>query len=441
MRGKPVSLADFGGGVDLTNDPREIGLNVASDLLNVVAGSNGRSFKSRAQPLASGYTLSSGSDVDHIVNGQNTTGFLYATANGRLFRTGATALYTPGGSPIGRGWSITRGYLGTSTLWLFMHPFETAQVWNGVTATTASWSTAGGLPTGSTAIHERANRIWAIKGDTLYFSDIANIDSWPAANKVQFPGEALVAIGDCGPYIVLFGYSHIWFIYDFDTAANRLVTSTHGILTDPNGYHSRAFASTESGVFFHDGQDFFHLDSSETLTRIGDPIKPLGTPSYTSMVYDGRWLYVNFIDNKIAVYDTRLKSWWLQGIRANAIARHSRGMAIGPDTGAINVWSPELINPVQTENITAYWTKTGMDFGSGLRKRVRLAQIIGDSGIDSVTFLRDGTSIARTPTFASSQARMPNIGVAREWGVTIQGTDTAVWECNEMVFWLQGRKD
>lgn len=476
MRGKPVALEDFGGGVDLANDPRELPGNLASDMRNMVPGSNGRSVKSR--PARNSWLTVTSADASPADQATSlfwspliglTGGYVYSDGNGWLYSVNGTTitrrtnntLYAGVATGSNYAWSSAVGRAGGVNLQFFVTPGTGTEVlWDGSSALMVPWATTGGRPTPIKTILWRANRMWAIVSDVLYWSDLGDADSFPAANQVRLaPGESLVTMCDCGPYIAVFGRRRFWVITDFDIGANRLVSDQHAIASEGGNYFSGMCATHPDGCFFGTDENIYFTDGNR-IDRIGDAIAPLyrslitiiTAKDFSSMAFDGRYLHVAAgVPASSAlhfVYDTALKSWWIENFSSTAMT-HAPGanyidfamdfVGVGRPSRLVK-WGPEYTGGSETQFLS-YWTRSGLDFGSGLRKRVRALQLVGDAPIDQVTVTRDGASDARTPVFVNSEARVPTLGVGREWGVTVAGTDTAQWELNKLLWWLQERSN
>ena len=473
MRGAPVTLDDFRGGVNTDAGVYNLKNNEARGALNVQATSRGairkrdgsQLFGYLAVPLTNLYASSSprvliGSAGENIYG--VTPGVLINNiGSGHVADSMWNWIQAPVNGGEGPFFGLNRHVLRSWTGSGF------AQMWT---------PAAGTIPVGQ-YIKYHGNRVWiantAADPSGLYFSNIGNPRDWPAPNVVRFDpsdGEEITGLGTAGPYLLVFKPSKIWLVTDLDTGANRLISRNAGCIAP------RSIVETPEGTFFltpDQGIMVANQNNTQLLSnnqRLSDAILPTiselpqATLRHAAGAYFDQHYYLSVssggITNDLMLdYDMVLRSWWL----------HSHGMA------ALAVWErtadePELYGAVAgvpridrlfvpNEALDAgtifpaYWTSPFLTFGKPMvRKRCREIHFDGEGRIN-VKLAKDFSLTAAEATSANfagddgtyggpgglfgvddgsvfgsavlvGEANVYTPGVARAWSVMF-GNDTA----------------
>ncbi len=282
------------------------------------------------------------------------------------------------GLTAGTRWEWIQGpVVGSAGAYYGLNGTDTPLTWDGAAGSTSNWTaTTGAVPNGKWVIwHD--NRAW-VTGVTsdpsaVYFSDLLDPTSWPAANIVRFDsrdGQPITGIGTAGPWIVVFKERKCWQIYDTSTAANRKIDDGVGCVSH------RSISSSDAGTFFLSAdQGVCHT----TGTRV-DRVSQNVTPTINSITASQRQnaagatfknhYYLSYANgsasnNRTLDYDMNLKSWWHHDLAANqwivwepgATGYQMYGAKSGvssPNGLIVQAWVPG-VSQDSAANYSSYW--------------------------------------------------------------------------------------
>lgn len=181
------------------------------------------------------------------------------------------------------------------------------------------------VPSGKWMTYWR-NRMW-IGGDPsfpnrLWYSDLGNPRSFPLVNYVDIDpdsGGSMTGLTAIGDYLLAFKKSRLYVIYDANTGANRMLSSTIGCrdFTD-DGYSAQfirhddgAFFLSETGAYWTNGSQLERIDPH--MTSRDDPHGYFGR-SYLTVFSDFLFIMgdTNYYGSGVATWMFYIpqKSWW-----------------------------------------------------------------------------------------------------------------------------------
>jgi hypothetical protein len=340
VRGRPIQLRDFSGGLNLKAGAYGLAENEAASVQNFRPTMRG-SLKSRAgdtnvldttdlgvqatMSLTAVEGLSAGAADD----------LLLGMADGSLYRytsgSGATSLGTLTASaawdwidaPVSGGQGPVYGVNGTLARQITTAP------------ALAAWTAATGtLPATARYLAYVGNRVWAAgmsaygaladAGSALVFSNLGDPRDWPAANVVQFDpndGESITGIGECGAGLLVFKPSKAWLVYDLDTGANRPLGAGVGCISH------RSIAVTPYGTVWAGVKQVWVSDGS-SVRPLADKLlsaTPSSAPGIETYLLPGAAITGAYFDDRYQMsgqsadalttfplyeYDFVAKSWW-----------------------------------------------------------------------------------------------------------------------------------
>lgn len=202
--------------------------------------------------------------------------------------------------------------------------------WDGNAASFSAWTaSAGAIPLVGRFVYA-GNRVWGAGpwlgvgtavDSSVYWSELGDPRNWPVANTLQLApgdGEAIVALADYGPYVIVFKESKAWAIYDLDTGANRPLGEDVGALNQDTTIatpYGLVFIDPSRGPMLTDGSSVKPLPNG---TKIGK----LNWSTFTDVVYLDDHLYFlgGWSGAAVFDYDMRRESWWPLGYEAATLA-------------------------------------------------------------------------------------------------------------------------
>ena len=490
MRGTPVEIADFSGGIRRDLGVQGIPLGSCYDACNVEpSGQHGLHRREAAVslvgPLASrqrhlffsnlynaSYTVG---DSDGIMrkDGVNiasglTTGGYWDWAEAPASAGGAARLYAADG----------------------VNAFKVIN--NTVVANVVA--SAGALPP-VTARHcvWHGGRFFMASGYRLYASGAGDPTDWSTAvghgYQVDFDvGSPFVISGlaKCGPYLLVFKQNAVYVVYDLDTGANRPISDTVGAAVHGVNVAWRPYCSANGKVYFVN-RGGVYVTSGESITKVS-----LGLGDYWGAEYIasrvGRLAYLDgFLmiypqggttASSVLVYDEEFRSWWRHGFNVDDVSwsnaqsspEEAFVMLNSPDGVAYYIveWRPHHYD--FTPTLKQDPGKTGLAISQGAtlwksgamvegqpahRKRLRSLEIQAkatDPGswttdlalavwADGLPFDGGGATTSRTLSLAGNtrRVRVPTLGVGRTHVVQLAGDP--LFNIDNMTLAYQYRKD
>lgn len=475
MRGTPVRLTDFSGGLNVADAPYAIENNQSWDARNVVADDRG-TLRRRYGHLGQ-YNPASGSPFGiYLIRNE-------AVANAEaLYAIGSFAFHDSFGgvqtnlgpidssSPQGIFFLEVPGSQGP----YWMVGSGPLQYWTGVgTADFASvTATSGAIPANPKYAVYTSNRVFVanITGATsrLQWSNLGDSRAWPSTNYVDFDpndGETITGLTTLGPYLVVFKRSKVWIVYDLNTGANRRLQSSTGCAA------SRSAVETPLGLIFLGSDGRVYVTDGAGVKHISENIDPLlkGDTVYLERAA-GAWnrghYYLSFGQgqtqhNKLLDYDSTLGSWWLHDNGFQSMDAYRSEVKGGLANGLVGISRYtassrgfELFNPsFFTDSslplgATAYWKSRFYDHQAPyVRKRLRQLHFDGygpwsvylhRNFIDSGTLVKSGLFASTTTV---QEATVPTPGVARSWCVEVREAAGVAAELDGLTLNVNVRKD
>lgn len=498
MRGKPVVLRDFHGGVNTKEAAYNLAPNEARDARNVVSSSRGSIIKRNGDTAFS--TIAGSANITDLFPVQNAPSGRYliavddnaATAYS-ISTTGTTAAIT-GTLLTNLNAYIEAPIIGTQGPVYINHGFGTPAQWRGTAANTAiaAWTSTGGdgssVPPGSHMVYF-GNRVWISGHQTLknrlFFSGdstdqhLANPTWWNGGSggdptyKCKYvdinpdDGDQITGLGTVGPYILVFKKRHTYVVYDLDTGANRSISNNVGCFsrwTIADSPHGTFFLSLDQGVFVTDGDSMTQVSQKITPTLNATLLSSLSCGVYFNDHYylsmgispaAGGGTGFAYSMNLVLDYDTQLQSWWFH---TNPALQYA-------------VWLPDQVTPQlyradalfnahrvsrcyvsgtrqdNGSNFTAYWKGPWLSFDQPYRnKRLRQVHVDGSGTVDALLgtdFAAAGSIGTDIFTGATTQAatRLYNLGVGRAFSFEISGTHNSAMELDAYTMALTPRQN
>lgn len=452
MATQPFVVDKFGG-LDLYNDPQELGPSTAVDLLNVDLDQRGRvrardgssaltSAAANNQNLAMGYYFNATGPVEQVIvlEGVNTVK-PYALSTGAA---GTTQAATPTsnnafarfGDPAN-----TRLYMAASTLYRY----------DG-----AAWTAIGAAPINPSlaAVTANDNRLVISDGDKISFSDAGAPETFGANNFVRLwpgDGETVKALVRWRDYLFAFKQSKfaVFTGTSIDGSGNpvfnyRSVDASRGV------YGNGMAVAGEEGVYFADSAGIY-LTTGDKPVYISRPIEPWlragsfgSLPSFSlatvaSLVYHDRRLYVTYPNNASSatlVYDPQLDSWtvWQFGaitmVSVPATSAY-RGLYFGEYTSKKVA---KIDSSVATDLGSAFnwsWTSAPYDLGHPSQVKITLESRLWGLGTVTMKVANDYSSfdtgsaltLGTTPTVTDAWQQIDREGTL--WQHKLSGAGAA----------------
>jgi hypothetical protein len=437
MRGRPVTLTDFSGGLNTKADVYTLEENEASQALNLRPTVRG-SIKSRFGDERIHAAAALGASVTALGRmGEEATGgaeqLLIGLGDGSLHRSDGPTLTSLVPPAAADRWEFADGPSpsgGSTTAVTFA--VDGAGNANRITVAggAVAWAaTSGTLPAQARFLLYAGNRMWAAgmssygslvdPASALVFSDLGDPNAWPAANVVvfdPFDGEEITGIGEVGAGILVFKGSKAWLVYDLDTGANRPLGVGVGCVSH------RSIQQTPQGtVFLGDGAVW--ITDGTTTRKLSDNIEPdllaATLANATSAVDDQRYLLgipstvvlegnIGATTTMIYEYDFETRSWWQHTtagtVLANAQLTGSTRPRVfaGGSAGVDRMFTRNGYLNAAGAALARTWLGPYHALGAG-RERLRGIEVegLGMFGIGLVTDYASGLSL---PTVARDEA-------------------------------------
>lgn len=328
MATTPFVVERFGG-LDVYNDPQEVGASSAVDMLNVDLDRRGRlrnrdgstaltSAAASNQVAAMTWTFAHANE--EVVVRENATVRPYDLGTGAAGTTQA-ASPTSNNAFVNYGdTGLTRLYMAAGTLYRY---------------DVTGWSAVGAVPISPTLTEVTANdnRLAISDGGSIYFSDAGAAETFGSSNFVTlWPGdnETIKALIRWRDYLFAFKQTKFAVFTGTSTASTGLPIFNYRAVDAGLGVAvvGQAVAG-EEGVYFADTTGIY-LTTGDTPRYISQPVEPwlragsLGSlPSFTlgsaHLVYQGGRLFVTYPNGTSGVtlvYDPKLNAWMVWQLKA-----------------------------------------------------------------------------------------------------------------------------
>lgn len=346
MRGQPVVVDSYQGGVNLSSAPYAIDAAQARDVLNIRGTSLG-SARKRNGFVAMANPAKKVSSLGSFIRGA--TQFLVAVGDDGVntdlysITSGGTVTSIKGALVIttGRGWDFIQAPAsGGQGPTYAVNGLNPAIQWTGAGAATAWTASSGALPNGKYMVyHDNRVLIAGVETDyitrsTLYASGLADPRVWatPSAITTSFDpddGEEITALGTVGPYAMVFKPHKTFIVTDTDSLSYRNVSDEIGCISH------RSIAASDKGTFFLSPDRKVYVTDGSTITPISTEIEPALITAFdltkaAAIFRNGSYflsLGVSAANDVIYEYDTTLGSWWVHKISKDAIGATYRGVS------------------------------------------------------------------------------------------------------------------
>lgn len=456
---KTLRLDNFTGGVNLRDDPVDLAVNECSKLLDWTPLGRGGAIVQRPGDTHLVDLTAHGTPLILSIYHHNLDVVLVLLTNGRvrtidpdtgLTTTVRNATTNPSiniaavEAPASGGQGPLYTILSDTVVPTSPTPFQ----WNG--AALNPWTTTlGAVPPVGQLIYA-GNRVWAgtpfvlggvsaANDSRLWFTDLADPRSWPAANTLQLDpgdGEQPTALVPFGNLIIVFKRHKIWRIYDLDSGANERIAADVGVpnFGTPGGGTTLAVASAQGVVFIDENRGPMLTDgvSVKELPN-GSKVGETQWRAFTRLTYHDEHVYAVCNDGLIYDYDFRTQGWWQINYDALDVIAASDRLLAAPST-ALRV--DRLLDAgVDTSPIRAELVLPPFGFGlEGKHKRFRQMRL-NLAGHVEIGVRRDYASAAGDETLfngpggggnALGQLILPGFGVARALAVRVSGSNDPV---------------
>ena len=346
MRGWPITVADFRGGLNSQAAPYLLAGNQCREALNVHTSQSGDIEKRNGFVTLSGSSLT-GSPVEatgvHSLFPANTStksllGVATTSGKDRIFKM------TTGGVA-----SVLKKELTANTRWWWaqadvnggegpifgLNGTDTPQRWNGADAETHEWkATTGEVPKKAKYLTYFSERLWCAEGSRLWYSGITGSSpdpmNWATENYVDLEpndGQEITGIGAVGAYLIVFKARKTYAVYDPVTAANRQINNQVGCVAP------RSIVQTPIGLLFLSEDQGVCKTDGNTVVPLSDNIKPTleavaKTPSTQRLAAGtllGRRYQLSVStggtrNDHTIEFDLENGGWWLHDCAANEFA-------------------------------------------------------------------------------------------------------------------------
>lgn len=381
----PLPFTNFGGGLNTRDQPYLLTENQARDLVNLQGTAAGALVKrsglvTLASPAA---TLTSLFAAE-------------ATPTIALVGAGGTSLYSI--TPAGAVATIKTG-LTNNQRWEFVsaptvagqgpvygcNGVDAPQQWSGATAGTATgnWTNASGgvaVPNGKYCIYAN-NQVFvsgvAATPSRLFWSAIADPTNWDPASLTGAgfedfdpdDGQAITAIGQVGPYVLVCKPRKMWLLVDPATAQTRRISDGVGCVAH------RSIASGAEGTYFLSEDRGVYVTNGTKLTPISDLIQPTVDAVASQRVnacgvYFDAHYYLSVAgagqapNDTVLDWDEHLNSWWKHTFGSNQlVVWHPNGAGT-----ALELYSAKATSAVVDQCfVPDVWTDNGQSMGWAYR--------------------------------------------------------------------------
>jgi hypothetical protein len=467
MRGNPVTFREFTGGMDGPIDQRALAPKQALDALNII--SDGGMIRTRDGStkfdIDGGLGASSVSGLVGLeaVTGNRILGVVIGTSLS-YFDTTGHAFAVAGLGSSGR-WEWTQAPASGGQGPVYGSDGTNLRYVDPATGGSSAWTASTGTLHACKYLVTAGNRVW-MTGDPsnpyrIYFSDIGDPRSWPAANVVDlepFDSSPITGIARLGPYLIVAKERKLYAIYDFDTGANRQIADNIGCASH------RSMVETAKGLMFltYD-QGVFVTDGSTTKPVMRNLYRryPSLDPSTAAGVYWNNHYLLSVASagssNDITWdYDFINDVWWVHSFAVVQFAlwrgagKTQQVYGIAPTNGHILKMFVPGVTSDSSAAINSFWRSPFYDFNrSEVRKRGRGLRLEGSGTVDVSVFKdHDTSTVARTETGIvlpadplASAAHVPVLGVARSFSAKVVANDMTGFRLSALTWAIDVRSN
>lgn len=322
----------------------------------------------------------------------------------------------------------------------FIDQTNKVKEYDGTTLTTMTQS-----PTGANALITYANRLYATKDNTLFYSALRLPSDWTTVNdsgqiviETQ-DGEKISGLASYGHHVIVFKPSSFHELYGTGPYNYEMVQSSDSI-----GCISNRSIKEVNGVLYWLGKDGIYAYMGGSMpVNVADPkiipyIERLNTLGYQHCVggTDGTRYYISLVlDNDSTpsitlVYDPRYKSWWEFDTKGTGFAQNNNDFYYANANGDV------LLEGGTTDNGTAIlWERiSGLltDGDATTKKSIHKLWIVADIEANSTFNISystdsegDNFTLVKsvTPTGKLQNIKLPIIIPPSEWfRIKLHGT-------------------
>lgn len=387
MRGQPISLTDFHGGVNTKDADFLLAENECRSCQNVVSTARGSIKKRNGNTTFSSAFTGAPTAITSLAGIEVVGPNLVATAGTKIHSIGITGINADitgaAASTNNSKWEIIEAPLGAGPQGpvYMMNGIDPALQWSGA-GNVAVWTTAAGpaLPNGKYCIYFK-NRVWvagtAGNPSRLFWSDIGDPRSFPAANVVDLDpndGDVITGLGTYGPYLLVFKRDKLFRIYDLNTGANTVISESIGTVSH------RSIAESPLGTFFLTNEKGVYLYNGSSLKQLSMKIGPTldgivaASRENAAGIYFSDHYYLSVCNaattnNLTLDYDAQLDSWWFHDNTSNhfAIWRKSTIYELYAAQAGAGIVDASYQASVLTDNgsgIVCIWTGPWLTMGA-----------------------------------------------------------------------------
>lgn len=450
MRGSPTVLTDFSGGLNLRDDPWDLGLNESPDVWNLrPAGDKGAAIQREGDISQVDYSaVANTGDPQKMLDGLAQEGLVTATSRGFMVWSGVgapTVIEATHAVGLGETVAIVAPETGGQGPLYYITPAQIAPFrrprYYKSPGPAGDWTAASGtLPATAQFLLYAGNRVWAAAtladGDLVQWSEVGDPRTWPAANINRFgvgDGEQITGIAQVGKLILVFKPNKLWRIYDLDTGANEPIANEGGtpLLGTPHGLvvHNATYGDlrlTLGGVPEPFSQRLGPLGSVEDAAYVGKSLFVILTPRdgdrgiYEHRFDTGAW----WRHRSSVTYDT-LAAWKFSNSDV-ALYAGSTGKRLDALMGPSSVFVSSYVDRDDL-TLAPRWTTPYLALGDVHKnKRLRSVQVAG-KGTMTLTVNKDddGTVLGTDGPFtvpSTHRHQTPGLGVARAAQLVLDGS-------------------
>jgi hypothetical protein len=443
-------VVDKFGGLDVFNDPQELGPSTAIDLLNAdldqrgrVRARDGSSALTAAAASAPTQALfaTTASGAEQAITNINGTLTPYALSGGAAGTTQAVLASVTNNSFVNFGTpAATRAYVAAGVLYRY----------------DGAWTAIGAAPItpGIIAVTANDNRLVISDNDKISFSDAGAPETFGANNFVRLwpgDGETVTALIRWRDYLFAFKQTKfaVFTGTSTDSAGNPIFN--YRSVDAGRGAFARGMAvAGEEGVYFADSTGIY-LTSGDKPVYISRQIEPwlrsgsfgslpaFSLASSLTLTYHDRRLYVTYPNNASSVtlvYDPQIAAWsvWQLGAVSLGTAPQTytnRGLYFGDFTSKKVA---KMDSSVATDLGSAFsWSWTSAPYDLGYPGQVKITRESRLWGVGTVTLkvandyssfdTGSALTLGTNPTVADAWQQIDREGTL--WQHKLSGTGAA----------------
>lgn len=474
MRGTPVRYTDFHGGVNTKASAYLVGSNECRDCRNVVSTTRGSVKKRNGNNTFCSSFTSSPANLFSLQGIEVGATVLFATGITKFYSisTGGVSSDITGGTAITtnlRWETIEAPTSGGQGPVYTTNGTDIPKYWTGA-GNTADWTASSGtVPVAKYMVYFK-NRVFmagvSATPNRLFASGIGDPRDWSTTNGYTVDldpsdGDTITGLGTIGPYLLVFKRNKIFRVYDLDTGANTVISTSIGaashrsIVETPLGTF---FLTNDKGVYLYNGSKMEQI--SANITPTVDSIIAAQREFAAGGFYNNHY-YLSICttgttNNLTLDYDAQLNSWWFHTNTVNQFCLWKAGTqyelyAAQAGAGIVDKSYVATVLQDNGANYAWYWYGPWLTMEQPYRNK-RFRQIYVDGagvvdaslskdfatgsgtllGSDIFSFTAGGTTFGGTGTFggsglfgdvpSQSNRRLYTQGVAKAFSFQIGAT-------------------